>query len=108
MVMIWSGAQPCDGDKALVVANKVLIEAAKRNTKDVVPLYYNMAKAGAKPLDKQAMYDGMIAAYTGGNIGIISNNISKIFNGTEKPNLEAVKWLVMENNFVIEVCHRVR
>ena len=92
----------CDGDKALIIADQTLVEAAKRNTKDVVPLFYYMAKSGSQQLDNKEMYDGMIAAYTGGNIGVISNDISKIFNGAAKPNIDAVKWLVMENNFVID------
>lgn len=61
-----------------------------------------MAKAGSKHLDNQAMYDGMIAAYTGGNIGVISNDISKIYNKGGEIIMEAVKWLVMENNFVMK------
>lgn len=98
----------CDGDKALIIADQTLVEAAKRNTKDVVPLFYYMAKSGPQQLNNKEMYDGMIAAYTGGNIGIISNDISKIFNGSSKPNIDAVKWLVMENNFVMEFCHLAR
>ena len=93
----------CDGDKALVVRDPVLVEAAKRNTKDIVPLYYVMAKAGAHPLSRQAIYDSMTLAYTGGNIGQISNNISIIWNSAAQDNrLEVVKLLCMENNFVID------
>lgn len=93
-----------DGDKSLVIADETIINAAERNTKDIVPLYYNMAKAGAKIIDKNEIYNGMIAAYTGGNIGEISNNITKIWNSGEitEEKLNAVKWLCMENNFVID------
>lgn len=93
----------CDGDKALVVQDPVLVEAAKRNTKDIVPLYYVMAKAGAQPITKENIYNSMTLAYTGGNIGQISNNISIIWNsGSQDNRLEAVKLLCMENNFVID------
>ena len=93
----------CDGDKALVVQDPVIVEAAKRNTKDIVPLYYKMAKAGAQPLTKQNIYDSMILAYVGGNIGQISNDISIIWNSDKKENrVDAVKLLCMENNFVID------
>lgn len=34
-----------------------------------------MAKAGAMHVDEETMYDGMVAAWTGGNIGVISNQI---------------------------------
>lgn len=64
-----------DGDRALVVADRTIIEAAKRNCADVVPLYYEMAKAGAVQITPENKYDGMLHAWTGGNIGSISNQI---------------------------------
>lgn len=89
-----------DGDKALVVAEQTLVNVAERECVDVVPLYYPMAKAGAVEITPKALYDGMVAAWTGGNIGVISNQISKIW-ATDKPDLDAIKILCMENNFVI-------
>lgn len=102
-----------DGDRSLVVADKTIIDVAKRNIEkfDVVPLYYNMKKAGAVHLDSETIYNGLNAAFVGGNIGIYSNNISKIWNsdvfvdGTRDEQIEAVgliKLLCMENNFVID------
>ena len=90
-----------DGDKSLVCADETIIGAAERNCADVVPLYYPMAKAGSAQVTPEAKYDGMVAAWTGGNIGEISNKISKIW-ASENPDLDAVKILVMENNFVID------
>jgi len=90
-----------DGDKALVVADLVLIEVAERNMKDIVPLHYDMAKAGAELISNESIYRGLIAAYTGGNIGVISNNITKIWNGNNV-DLDIIKWLCMENNFTID------
>ena len=100
-----------DGDKALVIADRTLIKVAERNMEGIVPLYYNMRKAEPSLLNNQVIYDGLIAAFTGGNIGIYSNNISKIWNsevfisGTKEEQQEAinlVKLLCMENNFVID------
>lgn len=102
-----------DGDKALVVADDIIIEVAKRNIEkfDIVPLYYNMKKAEAAPLNNVAIYNGLHAAFVGGNIGIYSNNISKIWNsdtfvsGTveeQKKAVDLIKLLCMENNFVID------
>lgn len=90
-----------DGDKALVVAEKSLIQAAERECADVVPLYYPMAKAGAVEVTPISLYNGMVAAWTGGNIGEISNSITKIWNSPE-PDVDAVKILCMQNNFVID------
>lgn len=90
-----------DGDKSLVVAEPLLVEIAKRNCDGIVPLYYNMAKAGAVHIDSQQIYDGMIAAYAGGKIGQVSNNITKIWN-SDNVNLDAIKLLCMENNFTID------
>ena len=95
----------CDGDKALVVQDRTLAAVAKRNMKNIVPLYYNMRKAKGSLLTNEALYDGMSRAYTGGNIGIYSNAISKIWNcgkPIEEEQLNVVKYLVMENNFVID------
>lgn len=43
----------------------------------------------------------MINAYKGGNIGMISNNITKVWN-SKHINLDVVKLLCMENNFTID------
>ena len=70
-----------------------------------------MRKAESIPLDNSSIYRGLNAAFTGGNIGIYSNNISKIWNnkvfmsGSKKQQQEAidvVKLLCCENNFVID------
>lgn len=89
-----------DGDKALVVQDDVLIEVAEREMEDIVPLYYEMKKAEAKEVNAETLYTALTSAYKA-NIGIISNDITKIWN-SEKPNIEAVKWLAMYNNFVID------
>ena len=102
-----------DGDKALVVTDKVIIDVAKRNIEkfDIVPLYYNMRKAEAAPLNSEAICNGLNAAFFGGNIGTYSNNISKIWNSDvfisgsdeeKKRAIEIIKLLCMENNFVID------
>lgn len=102
-----------DGDKSLVVADKTLIKVAERNLDkfDIVPLYYNMRKAEPVHLDNAAIYGGLHAAFIGGNIGIYSNNISKIWNsevfisGTDeekKRAIDVIRLLCMENNFVID------
>lgn len=103
----------CDGDKSLVVSDEKVIEVAERNLKrfDIVPLFYNMKKAEPVHLDNSSIYDGLNAAFTGGNIGQYSNNISKIWNsdrfilGTDddkKDAINIIKLLCMENNFVID------
>ncbi len=93
-----------DGDKSLVCADELLIDIAEKHVKNVVPLFYNMKKAEAELITNESIYSSLINAYKGGNIGIISNDITKIFN-SDKINEEAikvVKWLCMENNFTID------
>ena len=90
-----------DGDKSLVVACPTLISIAERNMKDIVPLYYNMRKAPAELITKNSIYNGLKTAYTGGNIGMGSNNITKIWN-SGNVNLDVIKLLCMENNFTID------
>lgn len=94
-----------DGDKLLVIKDRLLTSIAKRNMVGIVPLYYEMKKAQGGFLTRQSLYDGMTAAYTGGNIGVISNQISKVWGSKKEisqDELNVVKWLVMENNFVID------
>lgn len=100
-----------DGDTCLVVADKDLIKIAKRNMNDIVPLYYNMKKAEPTQLNNKTIYEGLNKAFISGNIGLYSNDISKIWNheafinGTANDKQEAidvVKLLCMENNFCID------
>lgn len=100
-----------DGDKLLVVANKLFVDIAERNMDGVVPLYYNMRKATPTLLNNKTIYQGLNQAFSHGNIGIYSNNISKIWNsnvfidGAEEEKEEAtkvIKLLCMENNFQID------
>lgn len=100
-----------DGDKSLVVADKNIVNVAKNSMKGIVPLYYNMRKASPIQLNNKTIYDGLNAAFVGGNIGIYSNNISKIWNsdifinGSKEDKeevIDLVRLLCMENNFVID------
>lgn len=90
-----------DGDKSLVCADETIIKVAGRNTKDVVPLYYEMKKAEAQTINSGVIFDGLTAAYKGGRIGEISNLITKIWN-SENINLDIIKLLCMDNNFTID------
>lgn len=103
----------CDGDTVLVVADKTIIQVAERNIKkfDIVPLYYNMRKASAVQLTNENIYTGLCNAFTGGNIGIYSNDISKIWNSEtfisgsfeeQKEAIDIIKLLCLENNFTID------
>ena len=101
-----------DGDKSLVIADKTIVTVAKRNTQNVVPLYYNMKKAEPIVIDSHSLYSGLNKAFVSGNIGIYSNTISKIWNndlffttGDENKKKEAedvIKLLCCENNFSID------
>ena len=93
-----------DGDKLLVIKDRLLTKIAKRNMQDIVPLAYNLKKAKAEHLSTESMYQGMVHAYTGGNIGPISNNITKVWNSGEigEEQLNVVKWLCFQNNAVID------
>lgn len=89
-----------DGDKALVIQDKILIDVAKDEMTNIVPLYYEMKKAKDEKLTPKNMYEALTSAYKA-NIGIISNDITKIWNNPN-PDLRAVKWLTMFNNFTID------
>ena len=93
-----------DGDRLLVLAQPLIIKMAERVMQGVNPLYYEMKKAKAEEVNNQNIYNGLKLAFTGGRIGGISNDISKIWNSgniTEEA-LKAVRWLCMETNFTID------
>ena len=94
----------CDGDKSLVLKDKAITKIAKRNMNGIVPLAYELKKAKGGELNSDALYNGMIKAYTTGNIGPISNNITKIWNHSKitQKEIDVVKWLCFENNAVID------
>lgn len=100
----------CDGDTLLVIADENFVRVAARNMRGIVPLYYEMKKAGSTPLNRETIYNGLIMAFRHSNIGIYSNSISKIKNSPEflsngpahDEALLAVKLLTMENNFCID------
>lgn len=93
-----------DGDKALVVKDRLLTRIAKRNMVGIVPLYYEMKKAKGGQLNSFTLFQGMIKAYTSGNIGPYSNNITKNWNSglVDERAINIIKWLCMENNFCID------
>lgn len=98
-----------DGDKTLIIQDETIIELARKNQEGIVPLYYNMRKAAKEPITNSSRYDGLTNAFTGGNIGIVSNNISKIKNSSEirspetrQEALDCLKYLCMVNNEVID------
>lgn len=93
-----------DGDRLLVLAQPLIIEMAERVMQGVNPLYYEMKKANAEIINNQNIYNGLKLAFTGGRIGGISNDITKIWNSGNitKEALNAVKWLCLETNFTID------
>ncbi len=72
--------------------------------KNIVPLDYELKKAKEKHLDFDSIYEGMIFNYTQGNIGPISNKITKIWNNKkiEEEQLNVIRWLTFYNNAVIK------
>lgn len=93
-----------DGDRLLVLAQKKIIEIAKRHMNGINPLYYEMKKANEEIITSKSIYNGLRLAFTGGNIGVISNDITKIWNQDKitEEELKAVRWLCMETNFTID------
>lgn len=93
-----------DGDRLLVLAQEKLITLAEKCMEGVNPLYYEMKKANAEIINNQNIYNGLKLAFTGGRIGGISNDITKIWNSEEitEEALKAVRWLCMETNFTID------
>lgn len=64
-----------------------------------------MKKAEPTIINSNTIYNGLQLAYKGGNIGMISNNITKIWNSSNtniEEKLKVIKLLCLENNFTID------
>ena len=90
-----------DGDKALVIQDDLFVKVAERNMEDIYPLYYEMGFADPEVIDNTKIYDSLLLAFKA-NIGEVSNNITKIFNTDKEIDLDVVKWLTAENNYIID------
>lgn len=93
-----------DGDKLLVLADDFIVNIAKRNSKEIYPLYYEMKKAKSELITPENLYTGLELAFKGGKIGGISNDITKIWAEDKITNdeMSCIKWLCMETNFTID------
>ena len=87
-----------DGDQLNVVAEKVIIDVAKRNIKeyDIVPLFYDAAKAPPEQVSKEAQFNGLKRAHQFSNIGEISNMLTRLWN-RDNPDREVAALLTALN-----------
>lgn len=92
-----------DGDQLNVVYEPVLIEAAERELEKhgIVPLLYDLGKAPAKPIDNNAMFDGLKRAHEYSGIGQVSNSLTKLWNRPD-PDRFVAACLTYMNNLVID------
>ncbi|MFE4038236.1 hypothetical protein [Priestia sp. YIM B13489] len=92
-----------DGDSLLVISCPKFIKIAEEHMEGINPLYYEMKKAEAEQIKPDSIYTSLKAAYKA-NIGTISNKITKIFNSSDKKdiNVDTVRLLCCLNNFEID------
>lgn len=93
-----------DGDIMLITNDKTIKKVVKRNQKKYVPLLFDMNKASPVLINEQSIYDGLIAAFEWGKIGIYSNDCAKIWGKgiIDEKSLKALKLLVAESNWSID------
>lgn len=93
-----------DGDILLVTNDKTIKKVVKRNQSNYVPLLFDMKKANSVEINSQNIYDGLIAAFKYGKIGIYSNSCAKIWNKEQinEDSLKSLKLLVAESNWSID------
>lgn len=91
-----------DGDDCLIVSSPLYVKISEEHMKGIVPLDYELGKAEAQEINNDNIYESLTKAYEK-NIGEISNAISICFNkGKDKVDLDVVRWLVYENNAIID------
>lgn len=79
-----------DGDKLLLHNNKTIIKCAKQFQEKygMIPNYYDMPKASPEQINHTSLFNGIVNAYHHGNIGMPSNEITKIWTSL---NLDSTK-----------------
>lgn len=92
-----------DGDHGLVVAGK-LVEIAKRNSKDVLPLYYEMGNAEPKEINAKNIYNGLVTGFKYSNIGQYSNKLTVLWNkdSVMADDINTAKVITALNNYCID------
>lgn len=92
-----------DGDMLNVVVDPTIIEVAERNLKeyDVIPLFYDAAKASPEQISKEALFKGLKRAHLYSNIGEISNMLTRLWN-RDKPDRYVAALLTALNNWRID------
>ncbi|MEC1780054.1 hypothetical protein [Schinkia azotoformans] len=95
-----------DGDRIMVTPSKNLISIVERNAKllNVVPLEYQMGTADPMLINPINVFECLkIGFKAGGNIGEISNNISKVWNANKDEfDYKVIKQLTAYTNYTID------
>lgn len=93
----------CDGDQLNCIADSLLISIAERNIKkhNIVPLLYELGKAGANPINKEEIFNGLKRAHEYSGIGQVSNSLTKLWS-KDNPDREAAALLCFYNNLIID------
>ena len=92
-----------DGDQLNVVVEPVIVQVAERNIKkyDVIPLFYDAAKAKPEQISKQTIFNGLKRAHQFSNIGEISNMLTRLWN-RDNPDRYVAALLTYLNNLRID------
>ena len=92
-----------DGDQLNVVVEDIIVNAAERNNKkyDIVPLFYDAAKAKDEIVNKEMIFLGLKRAHDYSNIGEISNMLTCLWN-RNKPDVYSAALLAALNNWRID------
>lgn len=88
-----------DGDECLIVHDRAFIDLVDR---DKLPLYYEMRKGDAKPVNNENIKECLHYSFQNSVIGQISNALTKHLNAQEEPDLEFVRYMTAYNNFCID------
>lgn len=93
-----------DGDQVNVVVDRIIVEAAERNVKElnIIPLFYDANKAPPEILSKETLFRGLKRAHEYSNIGEISNMLTRLWN-RNKPDIHSAALLTYLNNLRIRL-----
>ena len=94
-----------DGDEALILNTQWIINLVKSMIKkyDIVPIYYEMGKAGAKNINLNEIYKSVKFVYEKSNIGKVSNSLTRLWAMEDCwDKYKQMQIITAYNNFIID------
>lgn len=87
-----------DGDACRLTTSRPIIDSVV----DTLPIYYEMEKAKPQEINTENIYNTLVKGFEASFVDDISNNVTKLWNTSDKTNMKMIKIMQMYTNFTID------